>query len=100
MECVCTTIQYLTKLSVIEATEASGGRSGIAASALKIISDMNEYALTADNIKYLHWLIDSIYKQGHGVLLDHLHEGAPDCKICEAMAERMTVQSRTINLGN
>lgn len=74
------------------ATTSDSRRGGGATSALKIISDIREFRMTAIDVECLHWLVDDLVRQGQTVLLSQLQAGAPDCEICEALATRMDLQ--------
>lgn len=90
MKSECVTIQYLKQLSAAgKSMDSAGPVSIAAASALKIISDIKEYRMTETDMECLHMLVDTIFQKGHGQLLPHLREGAPDCNICSTLAARM-----------
>jgi hypothetical protein len=84
----CTTIQYLTKAAANETDAAYS----VAPYALKIISDIREYEMTAMNVEYLDWIVDALVQQGHEILLSHLQAGIPDCAICEALVMRISLR--------
>jgi hypothetical protein len=89
MESECVTIQYLKKLSSLD---DPNDLQTVAASTLKIISDVREFRMTEIDVEYLHQLVDSIIKEGHDILLSHLREGSADCEICAALAARLRTQ--------
>ncbi len=85
----CATIKHLRKVAAMGAQEDAGIGSGAAASALKIISDINEYWMTAIDVECLHSLVDALVQHGQSALLQHLRAGSPDCPICEALTAKM-----------
>lgn len=85
----CVTIGYLKQVATTDEPMHSENLAGVAASALRIIADVREYRMTGMDVECLQWLVDSIFQQGHGALLSHLRDGAPDCEICAALAARM-----------
>ena len=88
MESKCVTIEYLKQLAAVEMSIEGVSRVGVVGSALRIISDIQEYRMTPMDLECLHWMVDSIVEQGHGDLLSHLHDAAADCGICAAMTAR------------
>lgn len=86
MKSECRTIRYLRQLSSTDST-----LSVAAASALNIIADIRDSAMSRADVKYLHLLVDVICRDGHEILLSHLRDGVPDCEICAALDRQFEV---------
>jgi glycine cleavage system protein P-like pyridoxal-binding family len=88
----CSTVRYLQKLSSHRET-GDIALASAASSALNIVSDINETSMTEVELECLHHLVDALFQEGHGSMLTHLQEGAPDCAICDALSKAATRQA-------
>lgn len=88
----CSTVLYLRRLSSLRETGDSG-LAKAAASALSIISDIDEAHMTEVELECLHHLVDALFQEGHASMLTHLQEGVPDCGICAALSKETTRQA-------
>lgn len=63
--------------------------AGAAAASLAILQDIDNQAMSAQDIDLLQDLVEAIYREGNLALLEHLRSGAPDCAVCAVLALRM-----------
>ncbi len=84
----CGTVQYLKQL-VSHHSQSDPGLACAAKATLDIISDINEYSMTAFDLEALHDIVSELAKSGHHVILTHLTQGAPDCAICAALEKKV-----------
>jgi hypothetical protein len=87
----CSTVKHLRELS-----KENGIKSVLAAAAIMIIDDIDVSDISAKDIDRLHDLVSEIYQDDSMALFERLQNGAPDCKICEALAQ----QARTVAQAN
>lgn len=92
----CNTIRYLRQL-VLQQDPNDPGLAKAAAATLNIISDITEYSMTDYDIEALHDIVDELAKSGHQIILTHLVQGAPDCRICAALAHKINTLGMNLN---
>jgi len=82
-------IRFLRELESVSEDSGATGLAFIASAAMGIIEDINENFMSPVDIDCLADLVIEIRNEGYAGLQVYLEEGAQECKICNALVERI-----------
>lgn len=80
----CRMIDDLRALTRGRATDH--GLAAAAAAALRMLSDIDEAAMSSHDVAFLNDLVEEVFAAGNQSLFDSLRDGALDCRMCAALA--------------
>jgi hypothetical protein len=87
----CKLVRFLEELRSSTQERGAVGLSVVAKAALGIIRDAHDEAMTTHDVACLADLVTEICNEGYVGLLVYLKEDAPDCALCAALAQRLSL---------
>lgn len=85
----CRFVRLLKELAIVTEAKGTHGLSYVAEAALKIVTDISHEYMSEADLACLADLVKEFRKEGYGQLFAYLHDDAPDCSICAALARRL-----------
>ena len=85
----CRFVQSLKELAIHSEAKGTHGLSYVAEAALKIVIDIHHEYMADGDLSCLADLVKEFRQEGYDHLFVHLHDNAPDCAICAALARRL-----------
>ena len=85
----CRFVQLLNELAIRSEAKGAHGLSFVAEAALKIVTDISHEYMADSDLSCLADLVEEFRKEGYDQLFVYLHDDAPDCSICAALARRL-----------
>jgi hypothetical protein len=85
----CSTVRYLQR--VVDDAASDYGLAMAAKSAMGVIRDVAESAMSPYDLDVIVDLVDELVNAGHHPIVAHLANSAPDCDICLALSRRLDV---------